>query len=88
MAQESQLPCCVGFWERTLGLCSLRTKAETRGALPEKVFNSEQVVFGAGEKFFERCLSGKPSWPSPKAEDTFFAGEYDNLFLSRVVQPG
>ena len=77
-------------------------EAETRGALPEKVFNKEKVDFSAGEKFFERCLSGKPSWPSPKPEDTmaiplaqgdlrFFAREYDKLqtpFLSSVVQPG
>ena len=45
-------------------------EAETRGALPEKVFNSRKVDFSAGEKFFEQCLSGKPSWPSPKPEDT------------------
>ena len=77
-------------------------EAETRGALPQKVFNSQKVDFSAGEKFFEWCLSGKPSWPSPKPEDTmaiplaqgaltFFAREYDKLqtlFLSRVVQPG
>ena len=61
-------------------------EAETRGVLPEKVFHSQKVDFSAGEKFFERCLSGKPSWPSPKPEDTmvnllaqgalsFFAGE-------------
>ena len=76
-------------------------EAETCGALPEKVFNSQKVDFSACEKFFERCLSDKPSWPSPKPEDTmaiplaqgalsFFAGEYDKLqtlFLSRVVQP-
>ena len=49
-----------------------------------------------------QCRSGKPSWPSPKPEDTvaiplaqlaltFFAREYDKLqtlCLSRVVQPG
>ena len=77
-------------------------EAETRGALPEEMFNSRKVDFSAGEKFFERCLSGKPSWPSPKPQDTmaiplaqgalsFFAGEHDKmqtLFLSRVVQPG
>ena len=76
-------------------------EAETRGALPEKVFNSQKVDFGASEKFFERCLSGKPFWLSPKPENTmaiplaegalsFCAGEYDKLqtlFLSRVVQP-
>ena len=87
--------------ESTLGLCSLRTKAKTRGALPEKVFNSQKVDFSAGEKFFERCLSGQPSWPSPKPEDrmaiplvqgawTFCAREHDKLqtlFLGRVMQP-
>ena len=52
------------------------------------MFKSQKADVSAGEKFFERCLSGKPSWPSPMPEDTFFAGEYDNLFLSRVVQPG
>ena len=31
-------------------------EAETRGALPEKVFNSQKVDFSAGEKFFVRCL--------------------------------
>ena len=41
-------------------------EAETRGALPEKVFNSQKVDFSASEKFFERCLSGKRSWPSPR----------------------
>ena len=80
----------------------LEDESETRGALPDKVFNSQKVDFSAGEKFFERCLSGKPSWPSPKPEDTmaiplaqgaltFFAREYDKLqtlFLSRVMQPG
>ena len=76
-------------------------EAETRDAFSEKVFNSQKVDVSAGEKFFERCLSGKPSWPSPKPEDTmaippaqgaltFFAREYDKLqtlSLSRVVQP-
>ena len=47
----------------------LEDEAETRGALPEQVFNSQKVDFTAGEKFFERCLSGKPSWLSPKPED-------------------
>ena len=37
----------------------LEDEAETRGALPEKVFNSQEVEFSAGEKFFERCLSGR-----------------------------
>ena len=76
-------------------------EAETRGALPEKVFNSQKVDFSASEKFFEQCLSGKRSWPSPKPEDTLaiplpqraltsFAREHDKLltlFLSSVVQP-
>ena len=80
----------------------IEDEAETRGALPEKVFNSQKVDCSGGEKFFERCLSCKLSWPSPKPEDTmaiplaqaalsFFAGEYDKLqtlLLSRVVQPG
>ena len=65
------------------------------------MFYSQKVDFRAGEKFFERCLSGKPSWPSRKPEDTmaiplaqvcltFFEGAYDKLqtlFLNRVVQP-
>ena len=77
-------------------------EAEMLGALPEEVLNSQKVDFSAGEKFFERCLSAKASWPSLKPEDTmafplaqgalsFFAGEYDKLqtpFLSRMVQPG
>ena len=75
-------------------------EAETRGALPEKVINSQKVDFSAGSKFFEWCLSGKSSWPSTKLEDTmaiplgqgalsFFAGVYDKLqTLSCVVQPG
>ena len=41
-------------------------EAETRGASPEEMFNSERLDFSAGEKFFE----GKPSWPSPMPEDT------------------
>ena len=66
------------------------------------MFDSRKVDFSAGEKVFERCLSRKLFWPSPKPEDTmaiplaqgaltFFAREYDKLqtlFLSRVVQPG
>ena len=57
---------------RTLGekVVQPEDEAETRGALPEKVFNGQKVDFSAGEKFFERCLSGKPSWPSPKPEGT------------------
>ena len=65
-------------------------EAEMLGALPEEVLNSQKVDFSAGEKFFERCLSAKASWPSLKPEVSFFAGEYDKLqtpFLSRVVQP-
>ena len=48
----------------------LEDEAVTRGALPEKVFNSQKVDFSVGEKFFERCLSGKPSWSSLKPEGT------------------
>ena len=43
-------------------------EAETRGTLPEEMFNSESVDFSAGEKFFEDKLS----WPSPTPEDTIF----------------
>ena len=77
-------------------------EAGTSGALLKEMFKGQMVDFSAGQKFFERCLSGKPSQLIPKPEDTmvtplaqraltFFAGEYDKLhtlFLSRVMQPG
>ena len=92
---------------RTLGehpwLCSLRTKVETRGALPEEMFNSRKIDFSAEREVFRAVSVGQTFLAQPKATGhtmaiplaqgalSFFAGEYDKLqtlFLSRVVQPG
>ena len=87
VAQSSQLLRCGGSFESL-------SEAETRGALPEKVFNSQKVDFSAGEKFFERCLSVETFLAIPLAQEglVVLCGRVrqvaDYVFLNRVVQPG
>ena len=57
LAPSSKLAYVVEGFGRAPLAVQLEGEAETRGASPEEMFNSQRLDFSAGEKFFE----GKPS---------------------------
>ena len=88
VTQSSQLQCCNGIWESSL-VVQPGDEAKTRGALPEKVFISQNGDVSAAISFSRAVSVRRPF--RRKGVLSFFAGEYDKLqtlFLSRVVQPG